>query len=63
MGKWFEQFQPIIWFAGLALASLAFIYQSFATIKYVDTKHEGVMDVLKEIREDVRELRKISRKE
>lgn len=57
MGKWFGQFQTLIWAVTLALASLAFVYQSFATKEYVNTKHDGVMEVLREIREDVRELR------
>lgn len=61
MGKWFRQFEAIIWAISLALASLAFVYQSFATKEYVDMKHEGVMDVLKEIRTDVREIRKNER--
>lgn len=58
MGKWFQQFEALIWAVTLALASLAFVYQSFATKEYVNVKHDGVMDVLKEIREDVRELRR-----
>lgn len=61
MGKWFRQFEALIWAVSLALASLAFVYQSFATKEYVDVKHEGVMDVLREIRTDVREMRQNER--
>jgi hypothetical protein len=57
MGNWFKQFEALIWMATIALVSLIFVYQSFATKEYVDIKHEGVIDILKEIREDVRELR------
>ena len=56
MGRWFKQFESLIWAATLALASLAFVYQSFATKEYVDVKHQGVMDVLTEIREHVRTI-------
>ncbi len=56
MGRWFKQFEALIWAATLAVASLAFAYGTFATTLYVDTKHEGVMDVLNEIRESVRTI-------
>jgi hypothetical protein len=57
MGKWFQQYQALVWAVSLALASLVFVYQTFATTQYVDVKHESVMTVLQDIREDVREIR------
>lgn len=57
MGKWFKDFEALVWAATIAVGSMVFIFQAFATKEYVDTKHEGVMEVLKEIREDVREIR------
>ena len=56
MGKWFRQFEALIWAASLAIATLAFAYQSFATKEYVNQKHESVMDVLTEIRASVRTI-------
>lgn len=49
MGKWFQQFQSLVWAVTLALAVMAYCYQSFATKEYVDRKHEGVMDAVKDI--------------
>ena len=57
MGKWFKQFEALIWAATIALACMLFMFQAFATKEYVDIKHEGVMDILREIRTDVREIR------
>lgn len=57
MGSWFKQFESLIWAVTLALMSLIFMYSSFATKEYVDIKHEGVMELLKDIRDDVREIR------
>ncbi len=57
MGSWLKHFEALIWFAGIALACLVFVYQAFATKEYVDIKHEGVIEILREIREDVREIR------
>lgn len=54
MGKWFKQFEALIWAASIALATLAYTYQSFATKEYVDTKHESVMDVLNRIDANVK---------
>lgn len=57
MGKWFKQFEALIYIATIAVACMLFMFQAFATKEYVDIKHEGVMDVLREIRTDVREIR------
>lgn len=57
MGGWFKQFEALIWVATISVVSLVFMYATFATTQYVDAKHEGVMDVLQEIRQDVREIR------
>lgn len=54
MGRWFKQFEAIIWAASLALATVAYTYQSFATKEYVETKHESVMDVLNRIDSNVK---------
>lgn len=59
--SWFHQFESLIWAATLALASLAFVYTTFATTKYVDTKHEGVLEILHSIQEDVHEIRTFAR--
>ena len=56
MGKWFKQFEALIWAATLALVSLAFVYTSFATKEYVDNKHESVMGVLSEMRESLKKI-------
>lgn len=56
MGKWFKQFEALIWAATLALATMAYTYQSFATKEYVNQKHESVMDVLKDIRGAVQKI-------
>lgn len=56
MGKWFKQFEALIWAATVALVSLTYVYTSFATKEYVDQKHEGVMDVLREIRSSVQKI-------
>lgn len=57
MGKWFKQFEALVWAATIALGALVFVYQAFATKEYVDIKHEGVVNILTEIRQDVREIR------
>lgn len=56
MGKWFKQFEALIWAATLALASLAFVYTSFATKEYVDQKHESVMDVLHRMDDSLKKI-------
>lgn len=56
MGKWFKQFEVLIWAVSLALASLAFVYQSFATKEYVDTKHSSVMGILEDIKTSVQKI-------
>lgn len=53
MGKWFRQFEALIWAVTLALASLAFVYTSFATKEYVDQKHQSVVEVLRDIKSSV----------
>lgn len=49
MGKWFKQFEALIWAISLGVATLAYCYTSFATRSYVDAKHESVMDAVKDI--------------
>ena len=56
MGKWLKQFESLIWAAMLALTSLAFVYQSFATKEYVDVKHNGVLLILEDIRDSVKKI-------
>lgn len=56
MGKWFKQFESIIWAISLGAATLAYCYQSFATIKYVDEKHQSVMEVLRDIQTSVHQV-------
>ena len=34
-------------------AGVGFLFATFATKKYVDTKHEGVLDVLQDIRKRI----------
>lgn len=58
MGKWFNQLEAIVWVAMLSLGAITFIYSAFATKEFVNIKHDGVMEVLREIREDVKELRR-----
>lgn len=53
MGGWFKKFEALIWAASLAMASLAFVYTSFATKEYVDTKHAGVVQMLQDIKNSV----------
>lgn len=56
MGKWFRQFEALIWAVSLAAATLAYTYQSFATKEYVEMKHESVMDVLNRIDQNVKTI-------
>lgn len=56
MGKWLKDFQVIVWAATLMAISLVWAYQSFATIAYVDQKHAGVMDILKDIQDRVKTI-------
>lgn len=56
MGKWFFQFEKLIWIATLALVSLAFVYSSFATKEYVDVKHDGVVTLLTQIKDSVEKI-------
>lgn len=56
MGKWFKQFEALIWVGTLIAVSLIWAYQSFATIAYVDQRHAGVMDVLSDIRDRVKSI-------
>jgi len=57
MGNWFKQFEALIWAATIALACLMFMFQAFATKEYVELKHENVIDILSEIRTDIREIK------
>jgi hypothetical protein len=56
MGTWFKQFESLIWAASIALCALAYCYDSFATKEYVNQKHDSVMDVLKDLREEVQTI-------
>lgn len=56
MGRWFRQFEALIWAATLALASLAFVYTSFATKEYVDQKHQSVVGILQDIKASVEKI-------
>lgn len=56
MGKWFRQFEALIWAATLAIASLAFMYTSFATKEYVDQKHQSVVGILQDIKTAVEKI-------
>lgn len=42
-------------------ASVVFVYSTFATVKYVDEKHIGVMGVLVEIKERVTSIESLQR--
>ncbi len=44
--NWFKEFEALIWAASLAVATLAFIYTSFATKEYVDSKHANVLAIM-----------------
>ena len=49
MSKWFKQFEALIWAATVALASMGYVYASFATKEYVDQKHNSVVQILERI--------------
>jgi hypothetical protein len=57
MNKWYEKHQGTVWLATIVATLVAYAFTTFASIEYVDKKHENVMDVLNEIRIDVREIR------
>jgi hypothetical protein len=57
MDNWYKKHQGIIWLLTITVSLVAYAYTTFATVSYVDLKHENVMDVLREIRTDVREIR------
>jgi hypothetical protein len=56
MGRWFKQFEALIWAASLIVASMAYVYASFATKDYVDNKHESVMEILHRIDVSVQKI-------
>lgn len=47
-----------MWFGGIVAAAVVWSFTTFATIDYVKEKHAGVMELLTEIRHDVKELLK-----
>lgn len=60
MGKWFVDFQALVWAATIALGALAWTYSSFATKEalnekdqslrsYVDQKHNSVLHILERV--------------
>lgn len=53
MGRWLKQFEALIWAASLAVASLTFMYTSFATKEYVDAKHLSVVGILQDIKASI----------
>lgn len=53
MGGWFKKFEALIWAATLAMASLVFVYTSFATKEYVDVKHAGVISMLQGMKDSL----------
>lgn len=64
MGKWFRQFEALIWAASIGIMVVAYAYGAFATKDFVDqkvelieAKHESAVSILKEIREDVKQIR------
>jgi hypothetical protein len=56
MGKWFSQFQALIFAASLVASSLLWVYSTFASKEYVEQKHDGVMDVLRDIKTSVEKI-------
>lgn len=65
MGKWFKQFEAIIWACSIGIMVVVYAYGAFATKEYVNQKeqllnqkHESAISILKEIREDVKEIRR-----
>lgn len=56
MGKWYKQFEALIWAATVGVGLLTYAYSSFATKEYVNEKHAGVMEVLNDIRTDVKTI-------
>jgi hypothetical protein len=56
MGVWFKQFESLLWFGVIVAGVAVWAYTSFATINYVDKKHESVMSVLQDIQTSVRTI-------
>lgn len=56
MSKWLKEFQGLVWAATLIAVALVWAYQSFATIAYVDQKHQGVLEILHEINDHVKTI-------
>jgi predicted nucleotidyltransferase len=56
MGKWFKQFEALIWAVTLAVVSLTYVYGSFATKEYVEEKHTSVVETLKHIQETLNKI-------
>lgn len=51
------------WIVGLVIAGAIFLYSTFATIGYVDAKHQTGMDILVDIQSDVKVIKKTVTKE
>lgn len=45
----FQRFEAIIWIASTALGVCAWGYTTFATVKYVDSKHDAVIEAIKDM--------------
>ncbi len=64
-GKWFKQFEALIWAVSIGVSIVVYAYGAFATKEFVNqkvelmnTKHESAVSLLKEIREDVKDIKK-----
>lgn len=43
---WYERHQGLIWVCTTIMALMAYTYTTFATVDYVDKKHNDVLSVL-----------------
>lgn len=57
MQKWYKNNQGLIWITTVVAALISYTYTTFATVTYVDKKHMDVIEVLKEIKSDVKDIR------
>jgi hypothetical protein len=66
--KWLNSHQVLLWVIITVASGVAYIYTTFATagyvdtkvdyaIKYVDVKHESAKETLLEIKSDVKEIK------
>ena len=54
MDRLIKNLQALVWPATIIAIALVWAYSSFATINYVDTKHQGVLEILNDIRDHVK---------